>query len=109
MVKSAWPVLDLWCARKLPAEEVKVELQNRPQTVIVFRRGIEVYCDLLNPQQSLLFEGLKAGCSLGEVCDQLSERFPNEEIPVAEWFSLWMRQGLIASCNLIETSVSHQN
>jgi hypothetical protein len=102
VVSSSWPVLDLWHARKTPASELSVVLEDRPQEVLVFRQGLEVACELLDPEQAEWIRRLQRGEPLGEVCAHLVENGPvrspqgQGEMPVGQWFSSWASRGLIA-------------
>lgn len=97
LVSSAWPVLDIWRARKEDPEKVKIDT-SRPQRVLIGRNGLEVRCELIDENQFHLLEALLAGKSLGEACEALSDLEGGEELPIAAWFSGWIHGGLIAGC-----------
>ncbi len=93
VISSKWPILDIWKARTTPLEKIQIDLIDRPQDVLVSRRGLEVVCESLQPLQAELLLSLKRGEALGEVCARLSETA--EEAPMGEWFSSWAARGLI--------------
>ena len=68
-IASAWPVLDIWEARARPTQEVEINLINRPQRVLIFRRGFEVRCELLERPEEAALEALLAGKTLGELAE----------------------------------------
>jgi hypothetical protein len=94
---SEWPVLDIWNARKTPISEMNVGLVGRPQNVLVYRKGLEVYCEPIEKKQRDLVHHLLKGNPLGETCVSVAEAAQSEELPLEEWFSAWTGQGLIAS------------
>ena len=92
VVASAWPVRDIWAARREPRGTVNLEIAGRPQRVLVFRRGLDVRCELLEEPEWLLLERLVAGRALGEACQALNQAGPPA---VQAWFARWMGEGLI--------------
>lgn len=101
---SPWPVLDLWKNRHNLKPDPKVE--PKTQTILIGRRGIQMRCEMLDVKQFRLLEGLMEGRSLGEVCETLAESAGEESLPVADWFARWVTDGLIAKCEISETSSS---
>lgn len=95
ILASSWPVLDLWQARTLPRDQIRLEVVNRPQRVLVFRQGLSTRCELLDGRQYQLLEGLLAGRTLGEVCGALAEQ--EGELPLSAWFSRWAAGGLLSA------------
>ena len=89
-VASDWPILDIWEARNRPVAEVRVDLVNRPQKILVFRTALEVRCELLEERQDAALEALLSGKTLGELPDL-----------VPGWFSRWAAAGLIVNINLV--------
>jgi len=96
VVGSEWPILDIWRARKTPLSEMNIDLINRPQNVLVYRKGLEVYCEPIEKNQKELVEHLLKGQPLGETCVNVAEAAQTEELPLEQWFSTWTGQGLIA-------------
>jgi hypothetical protein len=92
VVASAWPIRDIWAARREPRGTVNLQIAGRAQRVLVFRRGLEVRCELLEEPECVLLEGLLAGRTLGEVCQALSQADPTA---VRAWFARWMQERLI--------------
>lgn len=98
LIKAAWPVVDLWRARRVPIEEFDIEVTNRPQKAIVIRSGFKVICEPLESEEFEVLSGLAAGRTLGEVCETLAERLPEDgEIPLDVWFGRWTGLGLFTS------------
>jgi uncharacterized protein (UPF0276 family) len=96
VVGSDWPILDIWKARKTPLSEMNIDLINRPQSVLVYRQGVEVCCEAIDKSQKDLVQHLLKGISLGETCASVAEVANSEELPLEQWFSSWTGQGLIA-------------
>jgi hypothetical protein len=61
VLRSAWPLHDLWACRDLPDEEISIELEGRPSEVLVFRRGGSVRCEPLDAASASLLEQVAAG------------------------------------------------
>ncbi len=97
-ISSAWPILDIWQAREKPVEEIRIELVNRPQQVIVFRHGHQVCCALLKEHQQALLGQLLRGQPLGSACEAVAEAAGETSLPLTDWFTQWVRDGLIIRC-----------
>jgi len=95
LLESEWPVLDIWDARKTPVKEIKIDLVNQPQWVLIGRRqGAEVFCEPLQKTQFLILTHLIKGQSLGESFSRVVEN-GQDELNVDEWFAHWVQSGLI--------------
>lgn len=95
LVSSEWPILDIWEQRKRPRGEVSVDLAGRPQRVLIFRQGVHVRCESLEPAQHDLLAGLLVGRTLGEACGELAAQEGAAELPLSGWFAGWVQRGLI--------------
>jgi len=100
LVRSRWPILDLWAARTQDRSSISIELINRPQCVLVSRPNLQVRCAVLEAPQEALLQSLLAGRSLGEACDDLTRQFSNQELPLTLWFAHWLQQGLFTELTL---------
>lgn len=100
LLASMWPVFDIWIARKRPADQIKVELKDRPQCVLVYRHALEVRCVLISRPQFDLLAKLKNGISLGRACEDFEDA--EETPPLQEWFSQWIQAGMIAGVKFHE-------
>ena len=100
ILRSAWPVFDIWKVRNESIEKIKIEMRNRPQDVLVFRRGLEAQCLAIDPAQCHLLESLLAGKKLGEACEILLRNFKDQDPDVSPWFSGWVGLGLITACEI---------
>lgn len=94
-VRSHWPILDIWNARKLPPQEIKIKVEGRPQAVLVYRRGEQVVCQKAEPLEIGVLQSLIEGNPLGKAFDVMTEA--DDMTPVQGWFSSWLANGLIAS------------
>lgn len=97
LITSDWPILDLWLARHRRAGEPPLDWVGRPQRVLVGRKEDQVRCELLDSNQYRLLEGLLAGKSLGQACEELAEVVGEKTPPLQEWFSRWIQAGLLLS------------
>lgn len=98
LVRSKWPILDIWRHRETPLGEIDIELRDRPQDVLVYRGGLAVQCVEVNGEQPHALAALIAGSSLGDVSRALSERDVDGS-QVSTWFATWMRDGLIVGAS----------
>ncbi len=96
VVGSQWPIIDIWKARKTPLPEMNVHLIGCPQNVLIYRRDLEVYCEVIEKNQMELVQHLLRGNPLGQTCMSVAESANSEELPLEQWFSFWTGQGLIA-------------
>lgn len=106
LFRSSWPVVDLWRARRTPIAEIDLELANRPQCALVHRAGFKVGCEALESEEFKVLEGLKAGRTLGSVCDALAAEIENADeaaLPLDVWFGRWSGLKLFTAANLDET------
>lgn len=98
---SAWPVVDLWRARRTPIAEFDVDVANRPQNALIVRSGFKVVCEALEFEEFEALQGLAAGRTLGAVCDELAARLEGDaDLPLDVWFSRWAALGLFTSAHL---------
>lgn len=97
---SAWPILDLWSLRDTSPEdrrEIDVEIDGRPQSVLVSRRQLTVSCELVSPAKASLLVKLLGGATLGQATESLAET--TEGTPdIGAWFAEWTAQGLVVDC-----------
>ena len=92
---SDWQVLDLWLNRHKPCPEIQPEERRKSERVLIGRKEDQVRCEYLDENQYRLLEGLLAGKNLGAVCEELAGTVDEENLPIAEWFSRWVQDGLI--------------
>jgi len=90
VVHSPWPTLDLWRARDTPRDEIDIDLNDRAQSVVVERRGLDVHCTAIDHVEANLLAKLLAGAPLGEAIHGIATE-NGADIPVGDWFSAWMR------------------
>lgn len=67
LVRSAWPLLDLWKCKDEPDDKVSIQVEGRPSTVLVFRKGLEARCRPLEENQARLIEAASRGASLADI------------------------------------------
>jgi len=100
-LSSAWPVLDIWEARNRPIQEVRIDLVNRPQKILVFRHGHQTSCELLDDRQDAVLAALMAGRTLGELSDPMTaDPAAGSEHLLGAWFARWGSHALIAGFDL---------
>ena len=96
ILKSDWPVWDIWHARKEPVEKINIDLIGRSQQILIYRNEWRVKCEPIDRTQFHLLEGLLQLKTLGEVTERLLENDQDESPDISECFSHWVHNGLIA-------------
>ena len=101
VVASAWPIHTLWCSRDRERCEIDIDLNNKPQTVLIFRKGYDVECKLISPLQARFLTHLRNGETLGRTAAMIEEQSDSAR-DTTQAFSQWMRDGLIVAVHLDE-------
>lgn len=94
LIESAWPICDIWAARKQPRRSINIEVAGRPQRVLVSRRGVDVSCDVVEADAFVLLQRLAAGQTLGAACAAIAQS-AHQGPPLERWFTRWAGQGII--------------
>lgn len=100
LLRSAWPILDLWETRDTPRAEIDVDLADRPQTVLVLRAGDDVACRLAGAAEGAVFDALRSGAPLGRAMEMLAELDDGDGADPGAMFSTWIAAGLVVSADL---------
>ena len=95
LLDSKWTLLPLWLGRHEIQTETSQEKLARPEHLLIGRKKDQVRCEPLDENQYKLVAGLLAGKTLGKVCEELADAVEEENLPIAEWFSRWVQDGLI--------------
>ena len=98
LVRSEWPIRDIWAARETPIEEIDIAVEGRPDRVLVYRTGYQVMCEWIEEDEAVALAAMLAGATLGDTAEQLAEGGGDAEA-VARWFARWSGSGLIAGCS----------
>ncbi len=94
VTRSKWPILEIWRARTLPLQEIKIDLVGRSDRVLVYRRGLAVECESLGTAEADLLCALLNGLTLGEALEAF-EPADLERAAISGWFSRWVSLGLV--------------
>jgi len=97
LVRSQWPVRDIWDARETPIEEIDIAMEGTAQSVLVHRTGLQVTCEAIGDDEAHALELLLAGRRLGDVAEEIAECGGDPDA-VGGWFSRWHGRGLIVAC-----------
>ena len=97
LVRSPWPIHDVWQARTQPRETIDIVVETRPQDVLVSRTGYHVMPAVVAPEQAALLERLLAGERLGAALSTLETSAVAGEA-VTAGFAGWVGGGLVAGC-----------
>lgn len=98
VVRSPWPVRDVWAARTQPRESIDIVVEGRPQCVLVHRVGLRVTVDAIDPTETSVLERLLAGETLGATMGALADEGGTPEA-VAQWLAAWVSRGIVAGCS----------
>jgi hypothetical protein len=69
LVRSQWPVREVWACRDLPASEIDVPVVRSPSAVLVSRRGLDLVCRTLDDLTLRLMEAAFAGRRLADLVE----------------------------------------
>jgi hypothetical protein len=62
VVRSPWPIVDLWNSRHLEDEAIDIAVENRPCVALVHRHGFRVVCETVPSELASILEALQ-GCT----------------------------------------------
>jgi hypothetical protein len=98
VVSSRRPILAFWAARDVPGSPIDVDLDGRPEHVVVRRAGYVVRCESVSAGELLALRLLLEGRCLAETtaCVEASGEDPDA---VLAWFSRWTAAGMIAAAS----------
>lgn len=69
VVRSAWPIREIWACRHLAPADIDVPVSPRPSAVLVTRRGLDVLCRAMDEAALGLLGAAAAGLTLASVLD----------------------------------------
>ncbi len=99
---SQWPVLELWKARLTDVENIRVALEGRAESVLVYRKETEVFCLLLQPLQYTVLEAIAAGNSIARIFESLQDQL--DGIQIQAWFGEWVGLGLFCDFEAVSAA-----
>jgi hypothetical protein len=97
LIESQWPVREIWEVREKPIEEIDIDLNDRPDHVLVWRHGLEVHCESLDRPEAAALRALLDGRTLGETVNRLATDGLGPD-QVFVWSNRWVGLGIIAGC-----------
>ena len=97
VVRSQWPIFDLWNLRETAHESIDLEVAGRPQDALVTRDGFTVHCESLELAEAVVLAALLEGATLGGALDRL-EAADADVADVSAWFATWASRGLLTGC-----------
>ncbi len=69
LLRSAWPVRDVWSCKDRPDDEISVDVEGRPSIVLVHRRGLDVRCRVVDDVEARVVEAAEKCWSLGRLLE----------------------------------------
>jgi hypothetical protein len=97
LVCAPWPLRELRETCRRERSEIDVDLVDRHDWVLVYRRGFEVVVESIGAAEAEVIESLRNGEWLGEATAKLAGSGA-EPGSVAEFFGRWVSLGLVVSC-----------
>jgi len=97
LIASRWPVLDLWNVRTEPLKKINLQLENRPQNVLVYKNDVIVRCELISREQYLLLKDLLANKTLENALSRFASLKDPSKLAFSDWFAGWAARKLITS------------
>lgn len=97
VVRSPWPIHDLWLCRDRHDDEVSVLVEGRPQDVLIYRKALEVHCRVVDELEVRLLEAVKEEtCSLERFHETLGGDAGSLQ-PLLEAFKRLVANGALVS------------
>ncbi len=97
LVCAPWPLRELRETYRCERSEIDVDLVDRHDRVLVYRRGFEVVVESIGAAEAEVVELLRNGEWLGEATAKLAGSGA-EPGTVAGFFGRWVSLGLVVSC-----------
>ncbi len=67
VIRSGWPLTDIWKCKDKPNHEVSVQIEGRPTVVLVFRHRLQARCRSMDEEDARFIEAAGNGASLAEI------------------------------------------
>jgi hypothetical protein len=67
VIRSEWPLGDLWACRDKEDREISVDVIDRPSRILVFRRGLSVQWRAASKEEARFLESVSGGATLAEL------------------------------------------
>jgi hypothetical protein len=99
LVCAAWPLRELRETRECERSEIDVNLVDRCDRLLVYRRGFEVVVESIGAAEAQALQSLQEGEVLGEVTAKLEDSGA-EAGSVVDFFGRWISLGLVVSCEI---------
>ncbi|MBW2493823.1 MAG: putative DNA-binding domain-containing protein [Deltaproteobacteria bacterium] len=99
LVCAPWPLRELRETYRCERSEIDVDLVDRHDRVLVYRRGFDVVVESIESAEAEAMASLQSGVVLGEVTAALADSGAEREA-VAGYFGRWASLGLVVSCEL---------
>jgi hypothetical protein len=97
VVRSEWPIRELWNTRSLDRSEIDVDLSSRPERVLVYHVGFAIETQAIDAIEAHALERLLEYVQLGDVMSELAERGAEPD-RVSGLFAHWTELGLLTEC-----------
>jgi len=99
LVCAPWPLRELRETHRCERSEIDVDVVDRHDQVLVYRRGFDVVVESIEADEAELIASLRDGELLGEVTEKLAASGAEPESVVA-YFGRWTSLELVVSCEV---------
>jgi len=99
VVESAWPIRDLRDTMNVDRADIAIDLVDRPQVVLVHRRGLDVDVRVIDRRERDALETMRSGVTLASAMENLHQAGQSPE-DVMRMFGAWIADGLITAVRL---------
>ncbi|MGE0454749.1 MAG: putative DNA-binding domain-containing protein [Vicinamibacteria bacterium] len=93
LLRSRWPLLELWRSRDLADDAVSIPLESAPRSLLVVREGFDVRPLEIGDRDARFLAGAAAGLRLADLADDVSS--PEEADALALRFRSWTQAGVL--------------
>jgi hypothetical protein len=103
LISAPWPLRELRETAACERSEIDVDLIDRDDRVLVYRRGFEVVVESIDSVEANAIVGLRRGEPLGGVTARLADAGECSD-SVVGYFGRWASMGLVTSCETLPHS-----
>lgn len=100
--KFDWPVITAWKALQYEQKRIKIKKHQEPSTWMIWRQNLEPCFIRLKDYERLALEAAQQGVSFGEICENLSSVFPEDQVILqcAKLLKSWVNHNLITAITI---------
>jgi hypothetical protein len=99
LVRSDWPIRELWAARETALEDLDIDLRDRPDCVLVYRAGLDVRCESIAAAEAAALAAARERAPLTTLAATLADHGASPD-GISDLLASWIQRGLVAACEV---------